>query len=82
MEAILPFVLALEVTKHHAYLYSIYVDSHKPPPILSRENIDPPLKEESKSHIVRKVGGIKDLCCGHFEKYNLPYLSNRQKWSH
>lgn len=39
-------------------------------------------RKESKSHIVRKVGGIKDLCCGHLEKYNLPHLRNRQKWSH
>lgn len=38
--------------------------------------------KESKSHTVRQACGMKDLCCGHLEKYNLPHLSSRLQYSH
>ena len=64
-------------------LYSICEHSHKSPPSFKEREYRPHLsREESKIHIVRKACGMKNLRCGHLEKYNPPHLSNRIKSSH
>lgn len=63
--------------------FSICEDINKPPPSFKQREYKPHLLwEECQSRIVRKAHGMRDLCCGHLEKQNLPHQSNRIKESH